>query len=85
MGQKLGDGCALFSVASWVPIQDKVAWAEAYLHGSIQSGILVHPAVWPQQTLTENRGPCPFRGGAAGSPSNTMSCRGGLPPYQVAS
>jgi len=33
MGQKLGaGGCALFSGASWVPIEHKVAWAEAYLH-----------------------------------------------------
>jgi len=33
MGQKLGGGgCALFSGGSWVPIEHKVAWAEAYLH-----------------------------------------------------
>ena len=33
--------------------------------------IFVHPAVWPQQTLAENWGLCPF--GGAGFPCNTMS------------
>jgi len=38
---------------------------------SLPSGILIHPAVWPQQTWAENRGwLCPF--GGAGSSSNTM-------------
>ena len=33
MGQKQGGGgCALCSGGSWVPIEHKVAWAEAYLH-----------------------------------------------------
>jgi len=33
MGQKLGAGCCdLFSGGSWVPIEQKVTWAEAYLH-----------------------------------------------------
>ena len=32
-GPKLGGGgCALWSGGSWVPIEHKVAWAEAYLH-----------------------------------------------------
>jgi len=38
---------------------------------SMPSGILVHPAVWPQRTLAENWGLCTFRGGGAGSASNT--------------
>ena len=33
-------------LGSWVPIEHKVAWAEAYT--SVPSGILMHPAVWPQ-------------------------------------
>jgi len=37
---------------------------------SVPSGILIHPAVWPQQTSAENLGCAPF--GGAGSPSNTM-------------
>jgi len=50
---------------------------------SILSGILVHPAVWPQRTLAENWRLCPFREGGAGSPSNTMSPR--LRPTSVPS
>jgi len=42
----------------------------------VPSGILIHPAIWPQQTWAENwRGAAvPFSGGwrGAGSPSNTM-------------
>ena len=43
------------------------------------SGILVHGAVWPKRTLAENWGMCPFRGGGAGSPSNTIRVGRGLP------
>jgi len=39
---------------------------------SIPSGILIYPAIWPQQIWTENWGLCPFGRGGAGSPSNTM-------------
>jgi len=44
---------------------------------SIPSGILIHPAVWPQYSWAKKWGLlCPFRGGAAagvaGFPSNTM-------------
>ena len=39
---------------------------------SVPSGILIHPAVWPQQTWAKNWGLCPFSRGGAGSPSNTM-------------
>jgi len=50
---------------------------------SVPSGILVHPALWPQRTLAENWGMCPFSGGGARSPSNTMSSR--LRPTSVPS
>ena len=41
---------------------------------SILSGILIHPAIWPQQTWAKKWGLlCPFLGRGAGSPSNTMS------------
>jgi len=47
-GRKIGwggsRGCAFFW-GSWVPIEHKVAWAEAYLSSSTPIGILVHPAV----------------------------------------
>ena len=45
---------------SWVPIKHKVAWAQTT---SIASGILIHPAIWPQQMWAENSGLCPFWGG----------------------
>ena len=72
-GPKIGWGwvCPV-SVGSLVPIEHKVAWAKAYLQ-SVLSGILVHPAVWPQRTLAENWGLRPFRGGGAGSPSNNVA------------
>jgi len=41
----------------------------------VPSGILIHPAVWPQQMWAKNLGFRPFflGGGEAESPSNTMS------------
>ena len=39
---------------------------------SIPSGILVHPAVWPQRTWAGNRGCAPIGQGVSGSLSNTM-------------
>jgi len=40
----------------------------------VPSGILIHPAVWSQQTWPKIGGCAPFLGGGgAGSPSNTMS------------
>jgi len=51
---------------------------------SIPSGIVIHPAVWPQWTLAENWGLCPFLSvGGAGSPCNRMSS--GLRPTSVRS
>jgi len=44
-GRKLGGLCPFGG--SWVSIKHKVALAEAYT--SIPSGILIHPAVWPQK------------------------------------
>jgi len=65
MGRKWGLLCPTpFSrgegVGSWVSILQNAAWAEAYL---VPSDILIHPAVWPQQTWSENWGLCPFLGG----------------------
>ena len=59
-------------LGSWVPIEHKIAWAEAYT--SIPSGILMHPAVCPQQKWAENwaEDSTPFFGRGAGSPSSTM-------------
>jgi len=73
-GPKIGCGwvCAFFW-GSWVPIEHKVAWAEAYLHAKWHHSPSKNPALWPQWTVAENWALCPFRGGGAGSPSNTMS------------
>jgi len=51
----------------------------------VPSGILIHPAVWTQQTWAENLwgGSAPFLLRGTGSPSNMKSP--GLHPYQVAS
>jgi len=38
---------------------------------SIPSGILIHPAIWPQHIWAKNWGQPPL-GGGAGSPSNTV-------------
>ena len=38
----------------------------------VSNGILIHPAVCPQQTWTDNWGLCPFWGGRTGPASNTM-------------
>jgi len=52
IGQKLGGGgCALCSGGSWVPIEQKVAWAEAYLRTKCH----LSPSS-PQRTLAENWG-----------------------------
>jgi len=39
---------------------------------SLTSGILIHPAIWPQQIWAKNWELYPFEGEGAGSPSNTM-------------
>ena len=54
-------------------LSNNVAWTEAYL---LTKWILIHPAVWRQQTWSENWGLCPLFEGEAGSPSNTMSPAG---------
>jgi len=51
---------------------------------SVQSSILIYPAVWHNSHGPKSGGAMPLLG-AAGSPSNIMSLGRGLPPYQVAS
>ena len=52
---------------------------------SIPTDILIHAAIWPQQIWAENWGLCPFGGGGARSPPNTMWPGRGLPACQVSS
>ena len=52
----------------------------------IPSGILIHPAVWPQQTWAENwAATCPFEGVELGPHLAQCGLGRGLPRYQVAS
>jgi len=53
MGQKLGGGCAFFSGAAGSPSNIK---SQGPRPTFIPSGILVHPAVWPQRTMAKDWG-----------------------------
>jgi len=57
---------------SWVPIDTMLPGPRAT---SLPSGILIYPALWPQQTWAENWGLCPFLGGGLG-PDLTHCGRG---------
>jgi len=48
----------------------------------VSYGILIHPAVWPQQTCAENWRLCPF-GGELGPHLTQCGLGRGLPPCQV--
>ena len=53
---------------------------------SVPSGILIHSAVWPQRTWSENWEAVPFFwGGELGPHLTQWRLDRGLPPYQVAS
>jgi len=84
MGQKLGGGvCALFlGVAGSTSNTMSPGLRPTY----IPSGILMHPAVWPQWRCAENWGDsAPFWGRGAVSPSSTMWTGPRLPLCQVPS
>ena len=53
MGRKLGGGCAPFLGGPGSPSNTK---SPGLRPTSIPSGILIHPAVWPQRTWAENWG-----------------------------
>ena len=70
-GRKL-EGCAPLGEGSWVPNSPSNRMSPGPRPTSVPSGILIHLAVWPQQTWAENWRCAPFWGGGAGSPSSTM-------------
>jgi len=74
--------CALFLGVAGSPSNTKTPGPRPT---SIPSGILVHPAVWPQRTLVKNWGLAPL--GEEELAPHLTQCRvgRGLPPYQVAS
>jgi len=80
IGQKLGD-CAPFLQRG---TGSSSVWPGPR-HTSIPSGILIHSAVWPQQTWAENEELCPFWGGELGPHLAQCGLGQGLPPYQLAS
>jgi len=63
MGRKLRCCCAPFGRAGYPSNTIRPGLRPI----SVSSGILIHPAVWPQETWTENWGLCPFWRGGAGS------------------
>jgi len=70
MGRKLG-GSALF-LGSGELVSPSNTKSPGPRPTSIPSGILIHPAIWPQQLWSKNWGALPLWGGGVGSPSNTM-------------
>ena len=72
MGRKL-EGCASFLGTGAGSPSNRMSLGPRPT--SLLSGILILPAVWPQQIWAENWGRtelCPFGGGGTGSPSNTV-------------
>jgi len=72
-GPKIGGCCPPFLAGS--PSSKMSLWPRPTSLPSdiLIHGILIDPAIWPQQVWAENWGRlCPFGGGGAGSPSNTM-------------
>jgi len=85
MGQKLGGGgCALVPFSSGRTGSPSNTKSPGPRPTSIPSGILVHPAIWPQWTLAENWG-APLGKGELGFHLTQCRIGRGLPPYQVAS
>ena len=69
-GPKIGWGAVPFFLGSWVPIKDKVAWAEACLCNKWHLGPSSHLATIDMGLKLG--GSVPFLGRGAGSPSSTM-------------
>jgi len=70
MGQKVGGGCcAPFCQRELGPHLTVLPGLRPTF---VSSGIVIHPAIWPQQTWAKNWGLCLFWGEEAGSPSNTI-------------
>ena len=69
-GPKIGGSVLFFGEGgAGLPYNTMLLWSRPTF---IPSGILIHRAICPQQTWTENWGLCLFEGGGPRSPSNTM-------------
>jgi len=62
MGRKVGVLCPLLGGAGSPPN----TMSPGTRPTSVPNGILIHPAVWPQQTWDKNGGLCPFGKGELG-------------------
>ena len=81
-GPKLRVLCPLFG-GGWVPSN---TMSPGPRPTSVPSGILIHQAVWPQQTWAKNREVVPFCGRGPMGSHLTQCGRGrNLPPCQVSS
>jgi len=69
MGRKLGGSAPFLGKGAGSPSNTK--WLGPS-RTSISSGILIHAAIWPQQTWPKMGAPSPFWGGGGRSASNTM-------------
>ena len=69
MGQKLGGAVSFFLWESWVPIEHKVAWAEAYLY---IKGRLSQSSRLATTDIDRKSGAVLLQGGGARFSSNTM-------------
>jgi len=70
-GPKIG-GCALFLGGAGSPCNTK---SPGLRPTSVPSGILMHPAVWPQRTWAENWGGCAPLGEGELGPHHLTQCR----------
>ena len=78
---KRGGRCAPFGGWGWLCPPSNTMWLGPRSI-SVERGILIHPAVWPQQTWAENWGLCPFSEELG---PHLTQCGRGLPPCQVSS
>jgi len=81
MGRKVGVLCTFLGAAG----SPSNTMSPGPRPTSTPSGILIHPAVWPQQTWAENWGAVPLSEGELGPHLTQCGLGQGLPPYQVAS
>ena len=80
-GPKIG-GCVLWEEGSWA--SSDTIWP-GQRPTSMPSFILIHAAVWPQQTWAKNCGVVPFGRTGAGPYLTQCGQDRGLPPRQVSS
>jgi len=81
MDQKLGD-CAPFGEGELDPPSNTMRPGPGPTF--LPSDILIHPAIWPQQTWAENWGMCPFGGWGAASPERGTAAPSFRPMFIVA-